>query len=231
VIALDADAVKSLPVDELSIAVLRDLIASQEWNEWNYINAATQSPNFQRDEGAQRAISEALTWLRSHALIARTPGKTTPEAIFVTREGHDIAKRGLAYARSRHRLQEGLHPQVERVARPQFLLGQYELAVFAAMKAVEVRVRAIAGFGDDVYGVDLMNRAFGLTGPLTDSQVQKGEQDGTRALFAGAYAVLRNPSGHRDVDYDDVAEAAEAVTTASLLMRVLDKIQRRLSAQ
>jgi hypothetical protein len=46
-------------------------------------------------------------------------------------------------------------------------------------------------------------------------------------LFAGAYATLRNPSGHRDVDYDDVAEAAEAVIAASLLMRILDRIERR----
>jgi hypothetical protein len=47
-------------------------------------------------------------------------------------------------------------------------------------------------------------------------------------LFAGAYATLRNPSGHREVNYDDVAEAAEAVIVASLLMRILDRIERRL---
>jgi hypothetical protein len=47
-------------------------------------------------------------------------------------------------------------------------------------------------------------------------------------LFAGAYATLRNPSGHREVDYDDVAEAAEAVVTASLLMRILDRVERRV---
>ncbi|MFF7099994.1 hypothetical protein ACFY9X_07385 [Streptomyces nigra] len=43
-----------------------------------------------------------------------------------------------------------------------------------------------------------------------------------------AYAVLRNPSGHREVSFDDVIEASEAVMTASLLMRMLDKIERRL---
>jgi uncharacterized protein (TIGR02391 family) len=96
------------------------------------------------------------------------------------------------------------------------------------MKAVEVRVREFAGLGEDAIGVDLMNKAFGPTGPLTDPAAVKGEQEGTRSVFAGAYAVLRNPSGHREVDYDDVAEAAEAVTTASLLMRILDRIERRL---
>ncbi len=123
----------------------------------------------------------------------------------------------------------GLHALIESQVRPQFLIGQYELGVFAAMKAVEVRVRQLGGFGGDVVGVDLMNEAFGPAGPLTDPQVVKGEQEGTRALFAGAYAVLRNPAGHREVNYDDVTEAAEAVQTASLLMRILDRAAARVS--
>ena len=64
---------------------------------------------------------------------------------------------------------------------------------------------------------------------LTDPAALRGEQEGTRALFAGAYAVLRNPSGHRDVDFSDPSEAAESVATASLLMRVLDRIEARLN--
>jgi uncharacterized protein (TIGR02391 family) len=96
------------------------------------------------------------------------------------------------------------------------------------MKAVEVRVRRLGAYADDLVGVDLMNRAFGPKGRLTDTTAVKGEQEGTRALFAGAYAVFRNPSGHREVNFDDVAEAAEMVQTASLLMRMLDRIERRL---
>lgn len=40
-----------------------------------------------------------------------------------------------------------------------------------------------------------------------------------RSRFAGAYAVLRNPVGHREVNYDDWAEADDAVHAASLLMQ------------
>lgn len=98
------------------------------------------------------------------------------------------------------------------------------------MKAVEVRIRNLGGFGDNDIGVPLINKAFGPNGPLTDQQAVKGEQEGTRALFVGAYAVFRNPSGHREVDYDDVTEAAEMVHTASLLMRILDRVQGRLAA-
>ena len=47
------------------------------------------------------------------------------------------------------------------------------------MKAVEVRVRELAGLGVDDIGVGLMNRAFGPSGPLTDSSAAKGEHGGT----------------------------------------------------
>lgn len=123
-----------------------------------------------------------------------------------------------------------LHPLIEAEARPQFLIGKHEQAVFASMRAIEVRVRKLAGLGNDVIGVDLMNKAFGSSGALTDPLSVKGEQDGTRALFAGAYALLRNPAGHRQVDYDDMSEVAEAVQTASLLMRILDRVENRLGA-
>jgi len=41
---------------------------------------------------------------------------------------------------------------------------------------------------------------------------------------------LRNPAGNREVNYDDVAEAAEAVQVGSLLMRILDRVEQRLSS-
>jgi len=44
-------------------------------------------------------------------------------------------------------------------------------------------------------------------------------------------AVLRNPAGHREVDYNDIAAAAEAVQTASLLMRILDRVEKRLGTR
>ena len=98
-----------------------------------------------------------------------------------------------------------------------------------------MRVRALGGFGDGDRGVALMNLAFATdkgrtagAGPLTDTGSERGEQDATRFLFAGAYGVLCNPAGHRDVDYEDVTEAAEAVLVASMLMRILDRIERRL---
>jgi uncharacterized protein (TIGR02391 family) len=225
VIDLSPDQVTDLPVDQLGLLILNDLIRTDEWNEYNYLLSAQRS---YRGEPIL-AITEAMAWLRARALIARRPGQTSDAAITVTRTGRRVAAEGPTAFRASERLQGGIHPQIEREARPQFLIGKYELGVFAAMKAVEVRVRQLSGFPDHLIGVDLMNQAFGPKGPLTDSAMAKGEQEGTRAFFAGAYAILRNPSGHREVNYDDVSEAADAVQTASLLMRILDRVESRLN--
>jgi uncharacterized protein (TIGR02391 family) len=121
-----------------------------------------------------------------------------------------------------------LHPELALRIQHHFDVGQYQDAVFAAMREIEVRVRSLARFGNEIVGVDLMTRAFRPDGGvLTDGSAVKGEQVGTMNLFAGAYAVLRNPAGHREVNYDDASEAAEAIAVASLLMRILDRVEER----
>jgi uncharacterized protein (TIGR02391 family) len=227
-ISLTPDQAIDLPVDQLGLLILSDLLATDEWNEYNYL-LKVQNSGYRGE--AALAITEAMAWLRARALIARTPGQTSDAAISITRTGRRVAAEGPTAFRASERLQGGIHPAVEREARPQFLIGKYELGVFAAMKAVEVRVRQLGGFSDQLIGVDLMNQAFGPKGMLTDRSTAKGEQEGTRAFFAGAYAILRNPSGHREVNYDDVSEAADAVQTASLLMRILDRVESRLNPQ
>jgi uncharacterized protein (TIGR02391 family) len=121
------------------------------------------------------------------------------------------------------------HPLVEAEARPQFLIRKPDQAVFAVMKAVEIRVRQLAGLGDDLYGVDQMNKAFGPGGPLADAPAGGKHHSGPRDMFAGAMAMYRNQAGHRDVGYDE-AEAVEAVALASALMRHLDRVEDRLVA-
>jgi uncharacterized protein (TIGR02391 family) len=217
----------ALPVDVLAMRVLTDAATNEFTSEYNYrlmVNAS-----YPESLDLMNAVAEAFTWLRSRGLVATTPDPQMIFPAFVTRAGRAALKDGLGLVRAAHQLQEGTHPLIEARARRQFLLGEYELAVFSSMKAVEIRVRGLADFGDDKFGVALMNDAFGRQGPLTDHTAERGEQDGLRFLFAGAYATLRNPSGHRDVDYDDVAESAEAVQTASLLMRILDRIEARIA--
>jgi len=221
---LAPEVVAQLPVDELALQVLGDFHRMKEWSTTNYIAWAKQDGY---PFPALRALAEAFEWLRAHGLIAQNPAQSDAHAIFVTRLGERILSEGMRVLHATERAQ-GVHASIEAVARAQFLIGQFELGVFASLKAVEIRVRQLAGLPQEAIGVDLMNRAFGPGGPLTDSGAAKGEQEGTRSLFAGAYGVLRNPSAHREVNYDDVSEAAEAVQTASLLMRMLDRVEKRL---
>jgi len=222
-IDLPADALEELPVDERGLAILQDLIDEHEWSEHNY-SMRYQPP-------ASHAISEGFAWLRGRAFVARTPGQPNDNAFIVTKRGREALAQGLTTVRAVEHLEAGLHPAIEQRVRRQFLLGEFEQAVFVAMKAVEVRVRALANLPDSAVGTDLMDQAFRIDGGiLTDPASVRGEQVGTMMLFHGAYAVLRNPAGHREVNYDDVTEASEAVATASLLMRILDRVEVRLSA-
>lgn len=220
---LSEDAIRALPVDERGLLILQDLIHEAAGDERNYL--------LQYQEPTSHLVSEGMAWLRGRAFIARTPGPMAAEsAIFVTPRGNEAISQGLRTVRAVERLEQELHPLIEQRVRRQFLLGEYEQSVFVAMKAVEVRVRELAGFGDEMIGVDLMTHAFRLTGgPLTDPAAVRGEQVGVMNFFQGAYAVLRNPAGHREVNYDDVTEASEAVATASLLMRILDRVELRIS--
>ena len=86
-LTLTPDVILALPVDERGLAVLRDLVDVDEWNEYNYLLRYKQTP------GAARAVAESLAWLRGRAFIARTPGQTTDAAIFVTPVGAGLSLR------------------------------------------------------------------------------------------------------------------------------------------
>ena len=101
--------------------------------------------------------------------------------------------------------------------------GDYEIAAFAALRDVEIRVRHLAGAGDSAIGVKLMRRAFGEGGPLRKDDRGPGESVATMELFAGAIGMFKNPSSHRAVDYTDPTQAAEVILLADLLMRLLDE--------
>jgi len=126
-----------------------------------------------------------------------------------------------------------LHPRVAQLVEQQFLLGEYDVAVFVAMREVEIRVRELAGASDSDLGTRLMDKAFapGVPGRLVDQDAEGGEQQAMLNLFKGAIGMFKNPTSHRAVEYEDPKIAGDAVLLADLLLRLLDGIETRLRKQ
>lgn len=192
---LSADEILALPLDEFALRLLADIDAN-EGNPNGYSWMNRARQHYGRNSPAMTAMAEAWNWLESRGLIAPDLSQSSSNWVFITRLG-----------------------------RPQFLLGKYDLAVFAAFKAIEVRVRALSGASDSDIGVKLMRSAFGDNGPLRDNDMDRGESVALMELFAGAIGLFKNPTSHRVVTYDDPVEAAEAIFFADLLMRVLDGLE------
>jgi len=130
--------------------------------------------------------AEVLNWLITKDLVAQPkPSSGDPGTIFVTRLGKTVLETGLESLRASERLDFDLHPKLLRV-KSQFLLNEYELGAFAAMREVEIRVRELAGAGSSLVGVKLMREAFREGGKLANPDLDAGERVGLMELFAGA---------------------------------------------
>ncbi len=223
---LSAKEVQSLPIDRLGILVLKYLADTSEWNSHNFLSSGR---NHGLPNPTLKCWSEGLNWLISKNLVAiGEPSQTSPQSIFITRLGRRALDAGLGAIRAAERLDIALHAALDRV-RSQFLLGEFELAAFAAMREVEIRVRELSGADSSLLGVKLMRKSFGEGGKLADPELDSGERIGIMELFAGSIGTFKNPPSHRQVNYGDPTEASEVVLLADLLMRLLDRVQARIS--
>jgi uncharacterized protein (TIGR02391 family) len=229
---LSVDDVLTLPVDDVALEILRDVIANPAWGTHDWIGIARvafEQEDRWRSGAAVRAIEEAWAWLYRKGLVAiswQTPPQFGP--FFVTRAGEAVAREGLAPVRAAERLDVDLHLNIVREARPQFLMGKFELAAFAAMRQVEIRMRDLSEAEASLVGVPLARFAWRDDGPLADMNVEAGERLATAHLFAGAMGVFKNPPSHRIVEFEDPTLAAEVVLLADLLMRILDDAAQRI---
>lgn len=172
-----------------------------------------------------KAMTEAWVWLEKEGMIAPRPGEQR-EWVFVTRRGlHLRSKADLtAYLKGSFLPEQSLDPVLARKVRPLFIRGDYETAVFQAFKEVEIRVRNNAGLPAGAIGIDLMRKAFRPeNGALSDRERILAEREATANLFAGAIGLFKNPSSHRDVNFDDPRETAELILFANYLIRLADR--------
>lgn len=222
-----AEEVEGLPVDVLAIRLLRYVSESRK-TTLNNVGANLRA-NRETTLGHQHQpmIGEAWHWLVSNGLITETPMES---GWFIpSRLGekllNETSEKALQHIHAEQRIALDLHPRIQSSVRSQFLLGEYDAAVFIAMRTVEERVREVAKASNSEVGVKLMRRVFGGDGPLRDDQVDPGEADAQMALFWGAIGFFKNPASHRRVDYDSPTEASEVALLADLLLRILDRIE------
>lgn len=224
------EEVLELPIDELAIRLLSKLATPNSGllNRTSFGDGSFISAHLQIDASnsiVQNTLLEAYDWLMFHGLIAFVPTQYGGWAR-ITRPGKSLLDdpNPLQSIRAAYRIGLDLHPLISRRIRRQFLLGEYESAVFLAFREVEIRVRELGGFPDSATGVRLMRDAFKKEGgKLTDPALDDGEKVATMELFAGAIGAFKNPSSHRQVDYGEITVAAEAVMLADLLLRMLDR--------
>ncbi|RIK11463.1 MAG: TIGR02391 family protein [Acidobacteria bacterium] len=223
------DQLSELPDAEIGLALLRhisdlDQIFMCRGNVFS--NIAQHHAGGSEKETLRALIAEGWQWLESERLIAWAGNEMNQDSYVITRRGRRALEEDdpLRSIEAENLVASRLHPRLTRRIRNQFLVGECELAAFAAIREVEIRVRELGGFDDSFIGVPLMRAAFNPTGgPLRDPDLDSGEAEQTSALFAGAIGVFKNPSSHRQVEFDDPIEASEVILLADLLLRMLDE--------
>lgn len=171
------------------------------------------------------AVIEAWSWLEGQGLLIPLIGlNNTPsqETRMLSRRGQALAREPRLASTARLLPKETLHPLIREDVWSLFHRGKYDMAVFEAMKAVEIAVRTAAYLRSTDVGVDLMRKAFNPQGgPLADQGVPAAEREARSALFAGAIGAYKNPQSHRRVDLDNPDEAAEIIMLACHLLRIV----------
>ena len=224
---LTAEQILEMEAEELAPFLLRYLKTQQSINRYNFTlnnDSDLQQRLGRRYEEYLQVLMESWMWLEREGLIAPKPGHQNDWA-FVTRKGQRVldAQDFDTYKKASLFPSE-LDPALTRYVKPLFIRGDYDTAVFRAFKEVETRVRKKANLPPTCLGVDLMNTAFGDKGSLTDTNAPKAEQQRMRDLFAGAVGLFKNPSSHRDVNFDDPREVIDIIATANQLLRIVNRL-------
>src|SRR5262249_1375580 len=158
----------------------------------------------------------AWSWLETNGHLAKAPS-SGGNWFFVTPKGKALGSQEdvRAYSNANLLQRDQLHPAMADKVYAAFLRGHYDTSIFLAFLEVEVGVRAVGKFPQEMVGDKLMRAAFapvkgGQTGPLTDASLPSGEQESMSHLFAGAFGLYRNATAHRYVP-TNAEEAVEVI--------------------
>jgi uncharacterized protein (TIGR02391 family) len=225
-----AEELRELSTPELGLIILQS--RRVDLNAYNIVQEHLQAHSRNQEPDIQHLLErfgDAWAWLVANGLIGPHVNQdSTSGWCRITDKGNQVAAEGSVTALlADQRLPDDLHPRL-REAKRQFRSGNPELAVFEAMKQIEVRLRELSGGESRDIGTNLARKALDPErGPLADSDLDVAERQAISHLFAGALGAFKNPTSHRIVDFDDPALAADAVLLADLLMRMLDQAEAR----
>lgn len=126
-----------------------------------------------------------------------------------------------------------LHPNIQRVSEKLYRNGSYAEAACNAFIEINSRLKELYR---EVYpnsenipdGQALMNKVFADNDPVLEAgdrttQTGKDIHLGTRFLFAGAMAALRNPKSHENIELEK-DDSMRRMIFASMLMFKIDEI-------
>jgi uncharacterized protein (TIGR02391 family) len=241
----NADDLLSLEVEEVAGVFLMHLNSYQSpggapiaqnniislFNLVNDLNANPPYPD--RKNEVKLVLMEAWNWLQSEGFLVKD-AEQSADWYFISRRGKRLntLEEFDAYRKANLFPKGQLHPLMSAKVYPAFLRGEYDTAVFQAYREIEVAVRSVGKFSDDLVGTTLMREAFRpanpnkptvVPGKLTDTELPSAEQEAMMNLFAGAIGLYKNPQSHRNVPTEAI-DAAEVIGFASHLLRVIDKI-------
>ncbi len=227
------EIVTQLNPEELAIPLLKCLMYLEEakWDNdlvrENFFGLAVHERfGADRTKEVTKAIVEAWLWLEREIMIAPRPEPGAGRIVYVTKRGRELSQQAdvQTYLRSNLIPRGMLDPRLASKVQHLFIRGDYDTAVFQAFKEVEVRVRELASLPANLLGCDLMRKAFHPeNGKLTDLRQIVAERHATSDLFAGAIGLFKNPSSHRDVNWEDPQECTELIYLANHLLRIADK--------
>jgi len=227
------DIVLQLNPEELAIPLLRCLVEEERAERDNNLVrenffgiAVSEKFGGEQTIEVAKAITEAWLWLEREIMIAPRPEPGAGRIVYVTERGKKLTEQSdiHTYIRSNLIPRGVLDPRLANKVQHLFIRGDYDTAVFQAFKEVEIRVRERASLPQNQVGVDLMRTAFHEeTGGLTDYSQAVPERQATSHLFAGAIGLFKNPSSHRDVNWEDTQECTELIYLANHLLRIVEK--------
>lgn len=173
-----------------------------------------------------QVAAEAVAWLVIHGLLAETYDTLNTGWLFITRLGREVVKTngatpgGVAIAL---RVMDLLPPEIRTKITPSLLAGDFDLAVIAACKAVEIRMRERTGLSSHDSGRRLAKKFFER---VSSTSLQRTDRPGVlkdeEHLFEGIFGLYRDRAAHEAPHIDSAEYALEVVVAAAHLLRIVD---------